>query len=388
MIKYTCITLLIYGCFANNNAIDTKKDLEKIITSPSNPGARTESKMTRTGQPVDPNMSKWRKFYQGVPNKDERIRLTKKLEFLGQEESLEKLIEVARIQKAVGQLMKSEATYLVILRRFPENINSLLEIAHLYLMKNEISKCLSFLNRFKDHLKKVSDQPDLIITYQYTKSLALLKQGHYESAHQILRNILKSDISFIPGYSTLGTSYLNRGKLKIAEFIVQRGLNQDKDNPTLINLLGVIFLHQNQQTKANIQFQRALNLNPDFAPSLVNRANMAIKRKEFLAAENDLKKALSINHIFVHAYVSLGILQKETGRFKEAQASFAQALSIDPENAYARFNLALLTADQLKDTSTALQLFHEVLQTYQPNDQLKDLSQLHIDGLRENRISQ
>ena len=86
------------------------------------------------------------------------------------------------------------------------------------------------------------------------------------------------------------------------------------------------------------------------------------------------------------AHVSLGVLQKTTGMFSKARASFLTALDHDPENAHARFNLALLTAEYLKEPNEALRLFHEVLQTESSTKNLKDLAKLHIDGLRETRI--
>ena len=58
-----------------------------------------------------------------------------------------------------------------------------------------------------------------------------------------------------------------------------------------------------------------------------------------------------------------------------------------PENGFARYNLAVLVADQFGDKNTALRLFYEVLQSNEQTQEIQDLARVQIQGLRDSRLS-
>lgn len=368
-----------------------KSDVNKLTTIAAE---GTNTSKTKDDNKVDPKKEadtnlvlKWQQHFKKKPSKSERKLLVSKLEKWKETDNIKDLIAKARTYSAVGQISQAEASYRKALRKDSNNKTALLEISQVYLRKREIEKCFDYLTHLRKLLTPEDTSTQFKFQYKYTLALALLARKDRSKGIRILSDLIKHAKDFSPAYAVLASIYIKQNKFNVAKFIVKRGVDRTGDDPRLINILAVIALKNRKYNEARRWIDKALKLDPRFAPALLNRANLGIMNHEYESAEKDLKKTISISPSYTQAYVLTGILYKRTGLFERAEQYFRKAIDLDPESAYARFNLGVLMAENLKSPNRALRLFHEVVQTKDNDGNLKNLAKLHIESIRENKLT-
>lgn len=325
----------------------------------------------------------WQQFFKPPPTAKDRNELLKSVERLKSSSSPAELIKRARNEVALGQYASAEASYREVLRGDRKNLEAMTELAALYYRIKKSESCLSVLSDIKDTLAGQEKPNKLaIFRYRYVLALSLIQTGDRERGHEILSDLIGQEKAFVPGYAALASSYLAIGKEQVAKFIVERGLDRGNDDPTLYNLLGVIAERQNRVAQARDHYNKAISLNDGFAPALVNRANLYVAAKQWSLAEGDLKRALEFDPMNVDAMISYGIVLRQTGRTELAKNVVSRVLEISPDSAEARYNLALIMRDNMKDNTEALRLFNEVLQTEKANPEIKSLAKSAVDELK------
>jgi tetratricopeptide (TPR) repeat protein len=78
----------------------------------------------------------------------------------------------------------------------------------------------------------------------------------------------------------------------------------------------------------------------------------------------------------------MAAVYRQTGRTSQAQNLLTRILEIAPENAHARYNLALLMRDNVKNNAEAMRLFDEVSHTEKASNELKSLAKSATEELR------
>lgn len=381
------LVAMSFGCISLDDEDGQEQSLDVAIKPTSNATQLGQVKKEIAANGPMNHVIDWQRFFRPPPNPAEFAGLKRKLIHWPEPKSLQGLLEQARAYGVTGDLKSSEAVYRQAIRRYSESITAHTEIAQTYLKMNNLDRCFSYLKRAKEILdeQEFNDRGELF-HYRYTLALAYIKQRNEDAGHAILSELVALDKTFMPAYAALASSYFSNDKVEVAEFIAKRGIDRGKEVPSLVNLLGVIELKRGRYVEAKRWFDRALELQPYFGPALVNRANLHMFRGQLEAARGDLGLALSINPIHAEAYIVRGILEKRQGFFRRSEASFKRAIDIDPENGYARYNLAVLKAEELKDSGEALRLFNEVLQVQKAEDNLKELAKLNIESLQQNRL--
>ncbi len=332
--------------------------------------------------PADAVMN-WQSFFKAPPSAKDRSLLELKLAAWTDTTNPKDLLAKARGELVLGKVGAAETSFRKLLRLDPSNLEAALELASLYLKKKDVVNAFEFLAQVKDGLA-TSDKAShsFLVKYRYTLALAYIARDDRDKGHKVLSDLIGVDKGFSPAYVALATSYLAIGKDSVAEFVVRRGLDRSKDDPRLLNLMGLVLQRKRLFDEARMWYDKAVKGDPGFVPALVNRATLAAQNFELPAAEADLMAALSRDPLHVDALIALGIVQKKQGNAQGAKASFTRAVDTDPDNPYARFNLAVLLADDLKKPDEALRLFHEVLQTNLPAGDLKDLARSYINDLK------
>jgi tetratricopeptide (TPR) repeat protein len=330
----------------------------------------------------------WQHHFRQAPNRQQTEQLKQAVKQKKPLNDPAALLKQARNLNTLGQLEQAEVTYRKLLRVDEEHFDGHLELAQLCLAKSQPEKAFDYIVAARDLVqsRENPNQAD-VFKYQYTLALGYLATQRIDEGRRVLSDLIAARPDFAPGYVALAGSYLTKQKYDLAEFVAKRGIDRSEGNTDLWNVLGVVAAQKGDYHQARSWYNRLLNENPDHVPALVNRANIALIRHEYAAAESDLNRAVSLNPGYVNAHIALGILYKKTGRFTTAKGSFERALELHPESSYARFNLALLMADQFHDRNTAMRLFYEVLQTKDQPQDLKTRAQIHIQGLRENRLN-
>lgn len=366
IILFGSLILSLSSCQSSNN--NQTGDLDDLDKTPAPPTAQA--------------VFDWHNYFKNPPNIKERNEIEIRLSHWKEATSIPDLLKKGKNEVALGRLNAAEASFRQILRLDPENREALLELSQLYLRQKMFSKSLDALSDLHDKISLMEIQdPGFVLRYRYILALAYIGQKDIEKGRLILTDILSTHRSFSPGYSALATSYLVPGKLETAEFIANQGLDRGQEDPSLFNILGIVNMQKGNSEVALNYFNRALSLSQTFTPALVNRARIAISRFELSTAEEDLSKVLIYEPHHADALVLLGICQKRTGKLAEAKASFTKAMDADPNNASARFNLAVLLTEHFNRHNEALRLFDEVLNLEIDDLELKEKSKHYITNL-------
>jgi len=327
-------------------------------------------------------VTNWQAFFKAPPTALETSVLARKLEHWPETAGVKELRGKGRAEMAIGRLSAAEVSFRQALRVASEDLETMLDLAALYLRQQKLNEAFALLTQAKEVISSSdSVTQTVLIKYRYTLALAFIGRGERDKGHRILSDLIGLDKTFTPAYASLASSYLAIGRASVAEFVLKRGLDRVQDNASLMNLMGVIAQQARQPEAARSWFDKALSVAPNYAPALVNRAVLSAANLEFAAAEEDLLQALKADPQQVDALVALGVVQKRQGNISGAKASFSKAVDSDPDNAYGRYNLAALLADDLKKPNEALRLFHEVLQTPAANSELKELARSYINDL-------
>jgi tetratricopeptide (TPR) repeat protein len=346
------------------------KDPQGLEETPSKPVLSPEA------------VTHWQAFFKTPPSQTQRKILDQKIALWRESKSTKELLQRARAELALGRIQAAESTFRQVLRQSSDNQDALLELANIYLHKKDMANTFDILSQIKDAMtssEKVA--PEFVLKYRYTLAQAYMARGDRTKGHSILSDLIGYDRSFTPAYISLATSYLDLGKDQVAEFVVRRGIDRVKDSPGLLNIMGLIAQRSGQNELARTWFDKALAASPTYAPALVNRAVVSSYFLEYGAAEEDLMTAIQSEPTNIDAYIVLAATQKKQGNLKGAKASLTKALDLDSMNPYARFNLGVLQADDLKNHSEALRLFNEVLETQMAPPALREITARYIRDL-------
>ncbi len=389
------LVFTIQGCFGGSDD-DNGEDLDVEMEEPQ--AAQPPAKITppeEMNQLPKRGSSKsraipasavvnWQQFFKPPPTNTEREALETKLLTWRDSESPEVLVKKGHSEMALGRLRAAEVSYRKALRLDADNIESQLQLAGLYIKKGEPSTAFEFLSKLKAAINVRHDIPQsFIFKYRYTLALGYIERGDRAKGHKVLSDLIGVEKTFIPAYVSLATSYIRSNRQSVAEFVVRRGMDQDKESPALLNLMGAIALSKGKDIEAQSWFDKALASNQGYSPALINRATLALTNQEFDTAEQDLNRALLNDPNNVEALVGLGLVQRKQGRVKAARASLTKAVDLAPENPIARFNLGVLMADDLKRPNIALRLFHEVVQSAPNGSNISNKAAGYIQDIKE-----
>lgn len=381
--RWLCLTLALTSCFSNKHDND---DLDISVPPHGDKGQSKDAKLT-AGTPskavLSPDaVSQWQAFFKAPPTPTQRKLLDQRITAWTESKNIHDLLKKARAEIALGRLEAGSATLRQLLRSDPKNEDALLELANVYLRKRDLENTFEILAQVKD-LITVSEKASagFVLKYRYTLALAYLSRGDIAKGHGVLSDLIGEERSFTPAYVTLASSYLNLGKDQVAEFVARRGIDRAKDSPGLLNIMGLIAQRSGQPETARSWYDKALAASPNYVPALVNRATISAHFLEYGAAEEDLMAAIQNDPTNVDALIVLAHVQKKQGNARGAKSSLTKALDIDPMNAYARFNMGVLLADEMKNPSEALRLFREVLQTKQAPPSLRDTTAKYIRNI-------
>lgn len=370
------VMTLIFGIAGVLSCSSSKSDDMDLVPM-SKPG----------GDAVKPEISAtavidWQRFFRQPPQPDERKIIAHQLDGWKESGGVEDLLKKGRNELSIGRISEAERTLREAARLDEDNMEVLLQLATVYIRKHDQNRSFEFLQRL--HERIVSEDhvdPSVVLRYRYALALGYLMRGTHDKARGILTELIARDNAFTPAYAALAGSYLTSAKTDEAEFIAKRGLDRAKDDASLYNVLGVVADRRGRVEESEEWFRKALSLDASAVPVYVNRANLKIRTGRFPEAEDDLRAALMIAPQEVNSWVALGVCQRRQGRFDDARVSFNKAIDLHPDSASARFNLAVLIAEDFHEPAAALRLFHETVDTEDNDPRTKELASLYIHDL-------
>jgi Tfp pilus assembly protein PilF len=144
----------------------------------------------------------------------------------------------------------------------------------------------------------------------YALARLLEARQDYEAAALVYETIMKEHKAYLPVYTDFATLLARRGRLDLAEQVLEKGIKVEANDPLLHNNLGVIHVLRSDYAGALGEFDRAGKLSPEdpryranqaLALGLLGRYDEALARYEGVLSPADAQYNLNVIRNIVHA---------------------------------------------------------------------------------------
>lgn len=122
-----------------------------------------------------------------------------------------------------------------------------------------------------------------------------------------------------------GLQLLDGGEYGKAIEIFQDVLQDDPEDPAVLNKMGVAYVYQKKMAQAEEQFKRALAIDNQFAPAYSNLGNIYQEKGDLQRAKEHYNRALTYDPEYGPARNNLGIIYKKEGNLGKAVQEFKKA---------------------------------------------------------------
>jgi tetratricopeptide (TPR) repeat protein len=379
-ISLAAVALLLSACATTAAQKPAEVAATKTATAPKETAA--------TPKVLQPSSARetldWRRYFSPPPAPEDRPLIARRVETWKDAGDAPTLVDRGHHEMALGRLAEADRSFREALRVEPKSVEAMLGTAEVSLRRHQTDRVFNLLSSAKNAMdSRDSNPPGLMLRWRFVRALALGARGDQDASREELNSIITDVSDFFPAYAALASSYLADHKNEAARFVARRGLDRGVDDASLANILGVVEERGGRDSEADTWYSKALEINKGYGPALVNRGKLRLKSGDLPAARDLFITALQNLPEDVEALVGLGVVERRLKNPEAARASFQKAIDINPESAAARYNLALLMAEDLNQPGMALRLFHEVLQTRDTNADVKRLARGWIGDLEE-----
>ena len=148
-------------------------------------------------------------------------------------------------------------------RKFPKNINSLLNKGRQSIQSKNFDKAEKYFN-------EVLSLDSTIITAQINRARVYFFQKKYKTSQQELLKIINKDSSFSSSYGTLGQVYLKQKKYEKAIVNFSKSILINDNKAYTYNLRGICLDKLGYYKKAALDYKKAKSLNPSYYGYSIN----------------------------------------------------------------------------------------------------------------------
>jgi len=199
------------------------------------------------------------------------------------------------------------------------------------------------------------------------------RNNKLDEATETLRQVLRSEPRSAPALSALGMVYEARGQHELADLVLHRALDIDKESKAaadVYNNLGLVALARRRDQEAFADFDAASRVDPSLTVARRNKAMVYLDCGDYARAAEELRAVTHADAADVEAWNALGVAERGQGKLDAAQRAYEKALAADPTGsgaADALFNLAVLHMDFKKEPQKARARLDEYLKLAGPN---------------------
>jgi protein O-GlcNAc transferase len=186
------------------------------------------------------------------------------------------------------------------------------------------------------------------ISQQLETALHHHRQGEYQSAETLYRQILQQQPNHPDALHLLGVINAQNNRPQVAVELIQQAIQVDSLNARFYNSLGNVWWGQQQLKKALKCYQQAVALNPELAEAHNGLANVLNAQQQYAQAVASYRQAISLNPNFIEAYHNLGQALTNQGAMHAAIQCYQQLIARHPTNAQAYFAIGLIFKRQNK----------------------------------------
>ena len=137
------------------------------------------------------------------------------------------------------------------------------------------------------------------------------------------------------------------GKIKEAQKLYLKIIDNNKNNFQLFFLLGTSFLQIKEYNKAINYLDNAINLNSNFADAFNNKGIALAEINKYSDAIKNYDQAIKLNKKKFSAYLNKGIALKNLKQYEKAIECYDLGIKLNPKNAEVYNNLGNIFKEQL-----------------------------------------
>ncbi len=166
-----------------------------------------------------------------------------------------------------------------------------------------------------------------------------------DAAFDEARQVLSVDEQNVGALLVLAKVFSMQEMDELSEWVVQRVLALEPDNPTAHHILGFLQLRQDRGREAFSSFRSAASARSESAEVYVNYGALLNQAHDFEAAIEQLEKAVEYAPRMAEAHLNLGNAYRGVGRHEDALKKYRRALELDEDNPDPLMNKALVYLD-------------------------------------------
>jgi tetratricopeptide (TPR) repeat protein len=168
----------------------TKKEEFKDFDIGFAKGSLNEQSGLRGGNVSDSAKIDWKAFFKKPPSQNERQMLEVNLDRWKSANDAGKLLERGRAQLALGRMAEAEISFREVLRFDNKNVHAALELAQIFLQRQDSERAFEFLGFVRTSLESVSSRDEAILfRYRFVLALTYIDQGDRLRGEAILRDL-------------------------------------------------------------------------------------------------------------------------------------------------------------------------------------------------------
>ncbi len=139
----------------------------------------------------------------------------------------------------------------------------------------------------------------------------------------------------------LACKYHSEGDLDTAEKIYEQILDENPNNPEILNLYGILNISKNNFDKAETLIKKAISLKED-EYYYENLARVYDKKSDYKSEIKLLENVIKTFDCGFETYFLLALAYKNAGEYEKSEKYYLKSLEIQPKSDKALFNLASL----------------------------------------------
>jgi tetratricopeptide (TPR) repeat protein len=171
---------------------------------------------------------------------------------------------------------------------------------------------------------------------------ALIRDERVDEAEQVARTALKRDERFVPAIVSLTKASLHRGRVELADDMLQQAAEIDPRNAEVAFLQAKRLQAKGDLTQALVSYRKAIELNPDYAEARMALGIQSMAGGNYTEALTQFEAAVTLVPTLVAAHLNLGDVYRALRRWQDAKREFDKALRMQTELPEAHYNLGLM----------------------------------------------
>ncbi|MEN3001535.1 MAG: tetratricopeptide repeat protein [Armatimonadota bacterium] len=201
---------------------------------------------------------------------------------------------------------------------------------------------------------------------RFDRALQLARQGKYEQAATLLRQILKEQPNLAPVHLNLGLVYRMQGQLDKATHHLRRAVELEPRNPTPLVELTRLALDRNRLEEASGYLRMLRDRFPNHPERFLLAGSLAMLKSDWKQAYAEFSQAVRVRPNDFRIHYNLGIAAYQMGRKEEARQHLQRTVQLKPDYTTAWKALGMVY-EALKQPREAVRAYSEALQR-EPDD--------------------